>query len=240
MEPEAMSAHEPAEDGRPVAHEPQGRVVAPLLSSAKRTRLGAAARTGSLARVGEVDLLQPARLPQLARASLWLFLAAGAGFVALDLTARRAQQAGPLLGSGPLPLRLLVLAVANLAAYAVMIAAHELLHAAAILALGGRSRFGLKLPLAAYCTAPGQLFTPVGYMFIALTPLVALTIAGVLITWYFPDLGALLWLALVGNISGAAGDLEAVSQLRAMPRATLIADTATGFVAYALPTSDHG
>ncbi len=230
-----MSAQGPGAADRPGAGTPQGRVVARFLSATERAHLDGAAQAGTLRRVGAVDLLQPARLPQLARASLWLFLASGVGFIALDLAARQARHAGPLLGAGPLLLRLLVLVIVNLAAYAVMIAGHELLHAAAILALGGSPRFGLKLPLAAYCTAPGQLFTPTGYSFIALTPLVALTVVGVLVTWSFPDAGALLWLALVGNVSGAAGDLEAVSQLRRMPDVALIADTATGFIAYAQP-----
>ncbi len=106
-----------------------------------------------------------------------------------------------------------------------------------ILALGGAPRFGLKLPLAAYCTAPGQLFTTRGYTVIALAPLVVLTLVGVVVTWLSPDAGALLWLAFVGNVSGAAGDLEAVSQLRRMPEAQLIADTATGFIAYAAGAS---
>jgi hypothetical protein len=234
MERAAMGAREPEAADGPDAGTPRGRVVARFLPAAERTRLDAASHAGTLRRVGAVDLLEQARLPDLARASLWLFLMSGAGFIALDLAARQARNAGPLLGTSPLPLRLLVLVITNLAAYAAMIVVHELLHAAAIFALGGSPRFGLKWPLTAYCTAPGQLFTPAGYIFVALTPLVALTIAGVLITWYFPDVGALLWLALVGNVSGAAGDLETVGQLRQMPGAALVADTATGFIAYAL------
>jgi hypothetical protein len=219
--------------------DPQGRVIARFLTPVERSRLDAAAAGGTLNRVGAVDLLHPNQLPELARASLRLFVAAGAGFLAIDLIARRVHGTGPLLGAGSLAPHLLILIVANLVGYVVMIVLHELVHAAAIVTLGGRPRFGLKLPFAAYCTAPGQLFTPVGYAFIALTPLVTLTVAGVLITWYLPDLGALLWLAIVGNVSGAAGDLEAVAQLRQMPEARLIADTETGFIAYALPVEEH-
>lgn len=210
------------------------RVVARFLSRAKRERLRSAVRDGMLRRVGEVDLLAPAKLPDLARASLLLFVIGGVGFVLLDLAARQAQHAGPLLGTAPLTARLITLVALNLIAYAVMIVVHELIHAATILALGGAPRLGLKLPLAAYCTAPGQLFTSRGYTVIALAPLVVLTILGVVVTWLFPDVGALLWLAFVGNVSGAAGDLEAVAQLRRMPDTQLVADTATGFTAYAL------
>lgn len=226
-----MAQNEPPRD-EPAAH---GRVVAPFLSAAKRARLNAAAQAGTLRRVGEIDLLQIAKLPALARASLLLFVASGAGFLALELIARDAHHSGPLLGYAPLVARIITLVAINLVAYALMIALHELIHAAVILALGGAPTFGLKLPLAAYCTAPGQLFTPRGYTVIALAPLVVLTLIGALVTWLLPDVGALLWLAFVGNVSGAAGDLEAVAQLRAMPDAQLIADTATGFVAYAAP-----
>lgn len=210
-----------------------GRVVARFLPSSERVRLAAAAHDGALRRVGELDLLQPASLPHLARVSLLLLVISGGGFALLDLAARDIHHSGPLLGSAPLVARLITLVAVNLVAYAVMIVVHELIHAAAILTLGGAPRFGLKLPLAAYCTAPGQLFTTAGYTVIALAPLVLLTVAGILVTWLVPDLGALLWLAFVGNVSGAAGDLEAVSQLRRMPGARLVADTATGFIAYA-------
>lgn len=234
-----MSENPLAADERAVVPEPQGRVVDPFLSPVARAQLDSAAQSGALVRVGAVSLLDPVRLPELARASLQLFLAGGAGFLAVELLARNARHAGPLLGAGPLPTRLLTLAVVNLVAYAVMIAAYEALHAAAILGLGGRPRFGLKLPFAAYCTAPGQLFTPHGYTFIALTPLVVLTLLGVVVTWLAPDLGALLWLAFVGNVSGAAGDIEAVAELRRMPGAALVADTATGFIAYAQPAGER-
>jgi hypothetical protein len=238
MTPDAVGGQPQAARDSSRADVAQSRIVSQLLPQPERGRLDRAARDGRLVRVGAVDLLRPERLPQLARLCLWLFLAAGAAFVVLDLAARQARHVGPLLGTGPLPLRLLVLMVANVAAYAVMIALHEALHAAAILTLGGAPRFGLKLPFAAYCTAPGQLFTPAGYTGIALAPLVVLTLAGILVTWFWPDVGALLWLAIVGNVSGAAGDLEAVAHLRRMPTAALIADTATGFVAYAAPVAN--
>jgi hypothetical protein len=230
-----MSDTSNASDEQSAAQGRQGRVVSRALARERRQRLNDAARTGALRRVGAVDLLQSARLPQLARTSLWLLLASGAGFALLDLAARRAQGAGPLLGGGPLALRLLVLVVVNLVAYVAMIVAHELMHAGVIVLLGGRPTFGLKLPLAVYCTAPGQLFTRGGYSAIALAPLVVLTLVGIVVTWLWPDLGALLWLAFVGNASGAAGDLAAIGELRRMPDAVLIADTATGFIGYGEP-----
>ena len=70
------------------ANPAQGRVVARFAPAAQRERLSAAAHEGRLRRVGEVDLLEAAKLPALARASLLLFVGGGAGFLALELVAR--------------------------------------------------------------------------------------------------------------------------------------------------------
>jgi hypothetical protein len=200
---------------------------------ARREYTEAAIKTGGLRRVADVDLLDPARLPALARDSLGLFLVSGTGFLLLNVLAHQVNHAGPLLGTGPLPVRVVALIVVNLVVYAAMIGVHELVHAGVILGLGGRPSFGLRLPFAAYCTAPGQLFTVPGYTAVALAPLVVLTLVGIVVTWVAPDIGALLWLALAGNVSGAVGDLTAVRSLRQLQPGSLIADTATGFTAYA-------
>jgi hypothetical protein len=49
-----------------------------------------------------------------------------------------------------------------------------------------------------------------------------------------PNLAALLLLAVAGNVSGAVGDLQVVRAIRAYASDTLIADTATGYIAYRL------
>ena len=212
----------------------RGCVVARFLAEAERQRRQAAVNTGRMRLLDHVELLAAERLPELARRSLWLLLGSGAGFLALEALARRAQHAGTLLGTLPLPARIATLLVANAVSYVLVLPLHEAVHAGAILALGGRPRFGLKLPLAAYCTAPGQLFTTRGYTFIALAPLVALTLAGAAATWRWPDLGAGIVFALAGNVSGAVGDLTTARRIRALPADALIADTATGFSAYAI------
>lgn len=217
-----------------------GRVVGRFLGRARRAALAAAAREGRLRRARTVELLAPERLRALAATSLQLFLAAGVGFTVLDLVARGRGPVAPLLGRGPLALGLAALLAANLLAYAAMIVAHEAVHAAVILALGGRPRFGVKWPLAAYCTAPDQFFTRAGYLTVALAPLVALTGAGVLVTVVAPNLGAYLWLGFVGNVAGAVGDLLAVRELRRVPQGALIADTETGFVAYEVAPRGRG
>ncbi|HST89161.1 MAG TPA: DUF3267 domain-containing protein [Ktedonobacterales bacterium] len=225
----------PAEEVMDATH---GRVVARLLSKAERQRRQAAARAGRLRLLDHVELLAPERLPELARQSLWLLLGSGAGFLVLEALARRVQHAGPVLGALPLPVpaRIAALLVANAVSYVLVLPLHEAAHAGAILALGGRPRFGLKLPLAAYCTAPSQLFTTRGYTFVALAPLVALTLAGAAATWLWPDLGACIVFALAGNVSGAVGDLTTAGHIRALPADALIADTATGYSAYAIAT----
>ena len=208
------------------------RLVSRLLSRATRRRREELVALGRLRQVDRVEVLAEERLQTLARRSLYLLLAGGAAFLALDLAARAGRHIGPPLGNGPAALRVLALIGANLAAYAAILPLHEALHGAAILALGGRPRFGLKLPLAAYCTAPGQLFTRNGYLAVALAPLVVLSAAGAVATWLAPDLGACLIFGLAGNISGAVGDLTAIARLLRLPPGVLIADTATGYVAY--------
>jgi hypothetical protein len=179
--------------------------------------------------VAAVELLAPERMLALARESLWLLLAGGVAFGALEALALRRQGTGPLIGSWGAALALVA---GNLLLYLPMLPLHEALHALVILALGGRPRFGARLPLALYCTAPAQLFTRAGYAVVALFPLVALSLAGALVIWLAPHAGAYLLFALAGNVSGAVGDLAAARALRPLPPGALILDRATGFTAY--------
>jgi hypothetical protein len=213
---------------------PSLRLVARFVARARRRAIDAALASGRVRRVAAVELLAPERLGGLARDSLVLLLTSGAGFVALELAARHAQHAGTLLGSAHSGWRLAGLVAGNLLLYGAILPVHEAVHAAVILGLGGRPTFGVKLPLAAYCTAPGQLFTRDGYVVVALAPLVALTLAGAGVVWLAPTVGAYLLLALAGNVAGAVGDLVAARDMGSLPRDVLIADTATGYEAYLL------
>jgi len=207
------------------------RVIGRFLPGQRR-RLTAEVRTGHLTEVKRANVLAPERLPQLAEYSLWLLLIGGFAFLALEDAARYATHAGLLLGNGSLLLRLGIVLLANGLAYAAMIPIHEAVHAAVILLLGGRPRFGLKLPLAAYCTAPNQLFTRNGYLAVALAPLVVLTLAGAVVIWLAPDVGACLLFGFVGNVAGAVGDLVVSGEIARLPAATLIADDETGYTAW--------
>ena len=212
--------------------EPTARIVSLLLRGARRQRAQEAVHAGALVQIAADDVLAAEKLPRMASQSLWLLIGSAAFFALLIGVARDLGHAGPLFGGGTLALRIALLILANIAGYAAIIPLHEAVHALIILGLGGKPRFGLKLPLAAYCTAPNQLFTRNGYIVIALAPLILLSIAGIVIAILAPDAAAALLLAFAGNFSGAIGDLEAVRGVRALGSDTLIADTATGYIAY--------
>jgi hypothetical protein len=191
-----------------------------------------AVREGKLSQVASSDVLAADAIPRLAMQSLWLFVVSAAVYALLIGLARQWEHAGQLLGQGPMLLRVGILLAANIVGYVVMIPLHEAAHALVILALGGRPRFGLKLPLAAYCTAPQQLFLRNGYLAVALAPLVVLSAAAVVVALLAPNMAAGLLLAFAGNVSGAVGDLDVVRTVRQQPGDTLIADTETGYIAY--------
>ena len=195
-------------------------------------RVEEALRSGNLRAIAQTDLLVPARLPTLARDSLTLLVAGGAFFAIVNIIAWDIHGVAALPGPDSTIVRLFLLVVANLIAYSIMLPLHEAVHALTILLLGGRPRFGLRLPWAAYCTAPGQVFTRRGYMAVALAPLVVLTIVGVVITALWPQWATWLWFGFAGNISGAVGDLATASEVRRLPSSTLIADDETGYIAY--------
>jgi hypothetical protein len=213
----------------PAVPAPPGRLVARGIARERRMAIARALAEGRARQVAVVDLLAPEGLLTLAHASLWLLLAGGVAFGALEALALWWQGSGPLAGSWGAALALVGV---NLLLYLPMLPLHEALHALVILALGGRPHFGARLPFALYCTAPGQLFTRVGYTVVALFPLVAISLAGALLIWLAPHAGAYLLFALAGNVSGAVGDLAAVRALRPLPPHALILDRATGFTAY--------
>ena len=208
------------------------RLVSLLLRGSARRRVVAALRADNLRVISRTDLLAPSRLPALARDSLSLLVAGGAFFAIVNIIAWDLHGVQALPGPDSTFARLFLLVVANLIAYSVMLPLHELIHGVTILLLGGRPRFGLRLPFAAYCTAPNQVFTRAGYIAVALAPLVVLTVVGVVITALWPAWATWLWFGFAGNISGAVGDLMTASETRQLPRGALIEDNAAGYTAY--------
>lgn len=208
------------------------RIISLVVRGERRQAMQQAVREGKFTQVAASDVLAPDALPRLAAQSLWLFVISAAIFALIVGLARQWDHSGQLLGQGSALLRGGLLLVLNIVGYVLMIPLHEATHALVILALGGRPRFGLKLPLAAYCTAPNQLFLRNGYLVVALAPLVALSLAALVVAALVPNIAAWLLLAVAGNVSGAVGDLDIVRSIRQQPDDTLIADTESGYIAY--------
>lgn len=118
---------------------------------------------------------------------------------------------------------------------------HELVHAIFILGSGHRPRLGIKLDKGVlYATADNALFTRNQYLAVALSPLIIISIAGaasllVLSSgwWWTVALGVIL------NAGGAIGDLWAAYTVRLCPAASLVRDTADGFIVYS-PSAQTG
>lgn len=199
----------------------------------RRRRLAQrAVDTGQVQRLLAWDALAPERLRELAQFSLYLLLGGLAFFVGLNLLVYRLET-GKTSGSVSWLLILLLVAT-NLLAYIIVLALHEGVHGLVFALLGGRPTFGTKLPFALYCGAPHQLFTRNAYLAVGLAPLVLISLAGIALIILAPALTPYVQLGLIGNVSGAAGDLWAVRVLLGQPSAALVQDTATGFEIYAL------
>jgi hypothetical protein len=185
---------------------------------------------GHIERLSAWDALAPERIEALARFSLQLFLVGAVFFVGLNVLAYRlaAGQNGVALSWG---LVLLVVG-ANILAYIVVLALHEAVHALAFALVGGRPVFGAKWPFALYCGAPNQLFTRNAYLAVGLAPLVVISLAGIVLIFLAPMLAPFVQLALIGNLSGACGDLWAARILFGQPPTVLLQDTASGFEVY--------
>lgn len=210
---------------------PGWRIVSRLLPRGRRELAYAAARQGNLREVTRVELLAPDELERLALSSFWLLVGSSAGYVGLNLLARFAHHTDSLPGPQSPWMKVAALLLANVASYFAMVPLHEGIHALVILGLGGRPRFGFKLPIAAYCTAPNQLFTRSGYMAIALAPLIVISAAGAALTWFAPNAGAYVLFLLAGNVSGAVGDLATVKGVCQLPPESLILDAEDGYLA---------
>ncbi len=199
----------------------------------RRRRLAQqAVNEGRVERLLTWDALSPERMYTLARLSLYLFLVGLAFFPGLNLLIYRLET-GKTSGTLSWGLVLLV-AGTNILAYLVVLALHEGLHGLVFALLGGRPVFGAKLPFALYCGAPNQLFTRNAYLAVGLAPLVLISLAGIVLILLAPGLAPYVQLALIGNCSGAAGDLWAVRVLLQQPPTGLVQDTATGFELYTI------
>ena len=117
--------------------------------------------------------------------------------------------------------QLLLGIVAALALFAVLLVAHEAMHAVGMRVFGARPQVGLtriggKIP-AVYCIAPGARFSKPQYLAIALAPLVVIGGGCALVVAFVPFGGWLVLPAAV-HLAGCVGDVAlAFTALRQPP-----------------------
>jgi uncharacterized membrane protein len=182
---------------------------------------------GYLSKDDELELLEPTQLRPLAILSLMMLIVAGIVFVVLNLATYYWQQHTLQFSLSFSSVVLWV--VCNIIGYILVLPLHELIHALAFLFWGGRPYFGAKLPLALYCGAKKQLFWRNHYLVVGLAPLVVITLAGLLVTFFSPILASYVLFATVGNVAGAAGDVLVAVKLWRQDSRILVEDTEVGY-----------
>lgn len=123
-----------------------------------------------------------------------------------------------------------VFAILNLTL--VMPAAHEAIHGVVARLFRARPEFGIG-PGFAYTTFR-QPVRPLPYLIIGLAPLVLISAAGVALLTLAPRAPGQTLIFIVGNATGAFGDLWVAMKVLRLPRDVRICDLADGF-AYYLP-----
>lgn len=204
----------------------------------RRAVLQAAVDSGRVRQIDEMALLEPEQMLPLARFSLQLLLVGGIFFIVLNLGAYiwRTGQHGASLNFGLVALWVGL----NVLGYILVLPFHEFIHGVTISVLGGKPHYGAKLPFALYCGAKDQIFSCQYYRLIALAPFVIISLAGIVLTLLAPALAPYFLFALVGNVSGAAGDIWMAQRLRRLPADALIEDLETGYRAWeVLPLAEH-
>lgn len=137
------------------------------------------------------------------------------------------------LGKIPDLMRVSALAVvlAAIAGVFVTVILHELVHGIAMSFFGAHPYYGISWQAGAfYATAPGYAFQRWQYLFIAVIPLLGLSLLSFLGMWLAPNaalVGFLAWCAAF-NFSGAAGDIWIASIVLRYPPAAMIMDEQDG------------
>ena len=201
----------------------------------QRNELQEAINNGHIRKLEEIELLEPEQLRPLALLSL-LLLIIGVIFFSLLNYASYTQQMHSAPGINGVKSLLFWIGI-NIIGYILILPIHELIHAAAFLFWGGKPYFGAKLPYALYCGAKDQLFHRNQYFVIGLAPLIVITLAGIIFILISPLLASYTLFALIGNFSGAAGDIWVVRKLSRRPPSILVEDTEAGYRAWELTKS---
>ncbi len=117
---------------------------------------------------------------------------------------------------------------------------HEGIHGSAFVLFGGKPRFGVKLiggwkyilvGLVLYATADGY-YSRQQYAIIGLSPLVVVTLGGLIIALVTALQSYALW-AVIANAMGSIGDIMMITRLRKFPNSVLVRDTEDGYEVYA-------
>jgi len=118
--------------------------------------------------------------------------------------------------------------------FIVSIPVHEFLHGLAIRRAGHEPRYGMMLSKGAfYATADNALFWRDDFIFIALAPLIGITLLGLLLVYLLPDtLGYYVSLGVVFNAANSIGDLWMTAVVRRYPPTALIRDQADSIRIY--------
>lgn len=193
----------------------------------QRRAIQTAIDAGQLAKIDELGLFDDQQLRPMAVLSIQLLGLATLFFGVLNLVAytARTHQFFPHVTF----LSFIVWVALNIVSYFVILPIHEIIHGITFAFWGGKPHFGAKLPFALYCGAKEQLFHRNHYLIVGLAPLIVITLAGILFILFSPTLASYSLLAIVGNASGAAGDLWVAEKLRQLPKNVLVEDMETGY-----------
>jgi hypothetical protein len=118
--------------------------------------------------------------------------------------------------------------------FSISIPLHEVLHGLAIRRAGHKPRYGMMLSKGAfYATADNALFWRDDFIFIALAPLVGITVLGLLLVYLLPDtLGYYVSLGIIFNAANSIGDLWMTAVVRRYLPNTLVLDQADSIRIY--------
>lgn len=201
----------------------------------RRREIQATIEAGQLAKIDELGLFDEQQLRPMAVLSIQLLGLAALFFGVLNLVVytARTHQFFPHVTFWSF----IVWVALNIVGYFVILPIHEIIHGIAFAFWGGKPHFGAKLPFALYCGAKEQLFHRNSYLIVGLAPLVVITVAGLLFILFSPSLASYSLLALVGNASGAAGDLWVAEKLRQLPKDVLVEDRETGYSVWRIKKS---
>lgn len=118
--------------------------------------------------------------------------------------------------------------------FIVSIPLHEGLHGLAIRRAGHKPRYGMMLSKGAfYATADNALFWRNDFIIIALTPIIGITLLGMLLLFLLPDtLGYYAGLGVVFNAANSIGDLWMTAVVLRYASSALVRDQADSIYIY--------